>query len=53
MPQNPIQFQKGMSLNRFIDQYGTEEKCHQEVVPIFRTTPLGVIFHDIRPILAA
>ena len=29
MPQNPIQFQKGMSLNRFIDQYGTEEKCHQ------------------------
>lgn len=24
-----------------------------EVVPIFRTTPLGVIFHDIRPLLAA
>jgi hypothetical protein len=24
-----------------------------EVVRIFRTTPLGVIFHDIRPLLAA
>jgi type I restriction enzyme S subunit len=24
-----------------------------EVVPVFRTTPLGVIFHDIRPLLAA
>ncbi len=29
MPQNPIQFQKGMSLSSFIEQYGTEEKCNQ------------------------
>lgn len=27
MPQNPIQFQHGMSLNEFIDQYGSEEQC--------------------------
>jgi hypothetical protein len=26
---------------------------NREVVPVFRTTPLGVIFHDIRPFLAA
>jgi ribosomal protein L37AE/L43A len=29
MPQNQIQFQKGMSLSSFIEQYGTEEKCNQ------------------------
>jgi hypothetical protein len=29
MPQNQIQFQKEMSLSRFIEQYGTEEKCNQ------------------------
>jgi hypothetical protein len=29
MPQNKIQFQKGMSLSSFIEQYGTEEKCNQ------------------------
>lgn len=27
MPQNPIQFQHGMSLSQLIDHYGTEEKC--------------------------
>jgi ribosomal protein L37AE/L43A len=27
MPQNPIQFQKGMSLDDFINQYGTEILC--------------------------
>jgi len=27
MPQNPIQFQDGMSLSQFIDLYGTEAKC--------------------------
>ena len=27
MPQNPIQFQHGMSLSEFIDRYGTEAKC--------------------------
>ena len=27
MPQNPIQFQQGMSLNEFMTRYGTEEQC--------------------------
>jgi transposase-like protein len=27
MPQNPIQFQPGMSLDEFFDQYGTEAQC--------------------------
>lgn len=27
MPQNPIQFQHGMSLSQFIERYGTEEQC--------------------------
>ena len=29
MPQNLIQFQKGMSLDEFINQYGTESKCEK------------------------
>jgi len=29
MPQNRIQFQPGMSLNAFIEQYGTEAQCEQ------------------------
>ena len=29
MPQNKIQFQKGMSLYEFINNYGTESKCEQ------------------------
>jgi transposase-like protein len=27
MPQNPIQFQPGMSLDAFLEQYGTEAQC--------------------------
>jgi len=27
MPQNPIQFQHGMSLSEFVEQYGTEAQC--------------------------
>jgi len=27
MPQNPIQFQPGMSLREFLDQFGTEPQC--------------------------
>ncbi|MFC1349439.1 MAG: transposase [gamma proteobacterium symbiont of Phacoides pectinatus] len=27
MKQNPVQFQKGLSLTDFLLQYGTEEKC--------------------------
>jgi len=29
MPQNPIQFQHGMSLSEFIELYGTDAKCEQ------------------------
>jgi len=29
MAQNPIQFQKGLSLKRFLSDYGTEEQCEQ------------------------
>lgn len=27
MAQNKVQFQKGMSLTRFLELYGTEEQC--------------------------
>jgi hypothetical protein len=27
MAQNPIQFQQGMSLSMFVEQYGTEAQC--------------------------
>lgn len=27
MARNKVQFQKGISLNEFIKQYGTEEQC--------------------------
>ena len=29
---NKIQFQKGMSMAEFIENYGTEEKCHAALV---------------------
>ncbi len=29
---NQVQFQKGLSMAEFLDQYGTEEKCHAAVV---------------------
>ena len=29
MPQNTIQFQKGMSLIQFLDEYGTESDCEK------------------------
>jgi len=32
MPQNPIQFQHGMSLSQFIAHYGTEAKCEAALV---------------------
>ena len=28
MAKNKIQFQRGLSLNQFLSQYGTEQKCH-------------------------
>ena len=27
MPQNPIQFQRGMPLSEFLEHYGTEAQC--------------------------
>lgn len=32
MPQNPIQFQHGLSLSEFIARYGTEEQCEDALV---------------------
>ncbi|MGB5198980.1 MAG: IS1595 family transposase, partial [Sedimenticolaceae bacterium] len=29
MAKNAIQFQKGLCLRDFLDQYGTEEQCQQ------------------------
>jgi hypothetical protein len=29
MPQNPIQFQHGLSLPEFFNRYGTEAQCEQ------------------------
>ena len=31
---NKVQFQKGLSMVQFMDQYGTEEKCHAAVVAL-------------------
>jgi ribosomal protein L37AE/L43A len=29
MARNQVQFQKGLSLTKFLDEYGTEVQCHQ------------------------
>jgi hypothetical protein len=29
MPKNPVQFQKGLALYGFMDEYGTEEPCRE------------------------
>jgi len=29
MPRNQVQFQKGMSIPQFLQQYGTEEQCRE------------------------
>ncbi len=29
MPRNTIQFQKGLGLHDFLEQYGTEDQCRQ------------------------
>ncbi|MCY4228733.1 MAG: IS1595 family transposase, partial [Gammaproteobacteria bacterium] len=28
MKRNPVQFQKGLSLNEFLERCGDEDKCH-------------------------
>jgi len=41
MAKNKIQFQRGLSLNQFFSQYGTEQQCH---AALFRMRwPLGYI----------
>ena len=37
MKRNPVQFQKGLSLNEFLEHYGDEDKCHVGVCPDFFT----------------
>ena len=32
MPENKVQFQKGMSLSKFPAQYGTEAQCAQVLI---------------------
>ena len=34
MARNPVQFQKGLSLDRFLSQYGSEEQCHARLVSL-------------------
>ena len=31
MAKNQVQFQKGLSLPEFLEQYGTEEQCREAV----------------------
>ena len=44
MPQNPIQFQPGMSLNEFIERYGTEAQC--EAALLRARWPAGFVCPD-------
>ncbi len=32
MARNAVQFQQGLSLKEFLDQYGSEEQCHQALI---------------------
>lgn len=34
MARNPVQFQKGLSLNGFLSQYGSEDQCHARLVSL-------------------
>ena len=34
MARNPVQFQKGISLNAFLSLYGTEDQCLRRPVPM-------------------
>ena len=31
MPKNKVQFQKGISIHRFIEKYGTEIQCQKQL----------------------
>jgi transposase-like protein len=44
MPQNPIQFQHGMSLHEFIERYGTEAQC--EAALLQARWPTGFVCPD-------
>jgi hypothetical protein len=47
MAQNRIQFQKGLSLRRFLVGYGTEEQCQHAIESTFRS-PKSVIGAECR-----
>jgi len=32
MPKNPIQFQKGLSLPKFLEKYGTDKQCQESLI---------------------
>jgi len=42
---NPVQFQKGLSLNEFLERCGDEDKCHVAL----RTPPMleKLLKHDL------
>jgi len=34
MPKNPIQFQKGLSLPKFLEKYGTDKQCRESLIRV-------------------
>ena len=42
MAPNPVQFQKGISLNEFLSLYGTEQQCFRRPVPMAMAQRLRV-----------
>ncbi len=44
MPRNPIQFQKGLGLLQFLEQYGTEEQCRNTLYNL--RWPTGFVYPE-------
>ena len=44
MARNPIQFQKGLSLQSFVEQYGSDEQCEQVLCRLH--WPQGFVCHE-------
>ena len=45
MKRNPVQFQKGLSLNEFLEHCGAEDKCHVALRTL--TMPEKLLKHDL------